>query len=202
MRLPDLPVTAVLSELRAVLDEHPVVVLEAPPGSGKTTRAPLDLLDWSGLAGQSIVMTEPRRLAARSAATYVARLRGERVGETVGYRVRMESKVSRATRLEVVTDGLLVRRIQDDPELSGVGLLVFDEYHERSLTADLALALALDVQAALRPDLRLLLDVGHARCASRPLAGRSRRSERRPHVSRRHTASAARRRSARRTNAA
>ncbi len=157
MRLPNLPVTSVLPQLRAALTDNPVVVLEAPPGSGKTTRAPLDLLGWLGLGGGSIVMTEPRRLAARSAATYIARLRGEPVGQTVGYSVRMESKVSRATRLEVVTDGLLVRRIQDDPELQGIGLLVFDEYHERSLTADLALALALDVQAALRPDLRLLL---------------------------------------------
>ena len=133
------------------------MVLSAPPGSGKTTVAPLALLDEPWLAGKTILMLEPRRLATRLAATFMARQLGEEVGQTVGYRVRFEAKVSAATRVEVVTEGVLTRRMQDDPELAGVGLVIFDEFHERSLQADLALALCLDVMSGLRDDLKLLV---------------------------------------------
>ena len=140
-------------------------MLSAPPGSGKTTVAPLALLDEPWLAGRTILLLEPRRLAARLAATFMARQLGEEVGQTVGYRVRFEAKVSPATRVEVVTEGVLTRRLQSDPELAGVGLVIFDEFHERSLQADLALALCLDVMSGLRDDLKLLvmsatLDIG------------------------------------------
>ena len=140
-------------------------MLSAPPGSGKTTVAPLALLAEPWLAGRTILMLEPRRLAARLAATFMARQLGEEVGQTVGYRVRFEAKVSRATRVEVVTEGVLTRRMQADPELAGIGLVIFDEFHERSLQADLALALCLDVMSGLRDDLKLLimsatLDIG------------------------------------------
>ncbi len=152
-----LPIDAVLPDVRATLDNYTRLVLEAPPGAGKTTRVPLALLDALWLGGQKIVMLEPRRLAARAAAHRMAQTLGERIGETVGYRVRMEAKVGRNTRIEVVTEGILTRLLQDDPELRTIGALLFDEYHERSLTADLGLALALDVQHALRPDLRVVL---------------------------------------------
>ncbi len=132
-------------------------MLSAPPGSGKTTVAPLALLAEPWLAGRTILMLEPRRLAARMAASFMARQLGEEVGQTVGYRVRFEAKVSASTRVEVVTEGVLTRRIQDDPELSGVGLVIFDEFHERSLQGDLALALCLDVMGGLRDDLKLLI---------------------------------------------
>jgi len=131
-------------------------VLQAPPGAGKTTLVPLALLDQPWLEGQKIVMLEPRRLAARAAAKRMADLRGEVVGETVGYRIRQDSKIGPRTRIEVVTEGILTRMIQDDPELTGVGLVIFDEFHERSLAGDLGLALSLDLQLGLRPDLRLL----------------------------------------------
>ena len=133
------------------------VVLTAPPGSGKTTCVPPALLDAPWLAGKKIVMLEPRRLAARNCATYIAKRRGEPVGETVGYQVRLERKVSARTRLEVVTEGLLAQRILGDPELADVGLVIFDEFHERSLACDLAFALALEVRRAFRPDLRILV---------------------------------------------
>jgi ATP-dependent helicase HrpB len=132
-------------------------VLQAPPGAGKTTRVPLALLDEPWLAGRSIVMLEPRRLATRAAARFMARTLGESVGQTVGFRVRGESRIGRDTRVEVVTEGILTRRIQHDPGLEGVGLLIFDEYHERSVNADLGLALALQSQAVLRDDLRILV---------------------------------------------
>ncbi len=140
-------------------------MLSAPPGSGKTTVAPLALLAEPWLAGRTILMLEPRRLAARLAAAFMARQLGEEVGRTVGYRVRFEAKVSAATRVEVVTEGVFTRRMQADPELAGVGLVIFDEFHERSLQADLALALCLDVMSGLREDLKLLvmsatLDIG------------------------------------------
>ncbi|MBB6065556.1 ATP-dependent helicase HrpB [Pseudoxanthomonas broegbernensis] len=138
------------------LAAHPRLVLEAPPGAGKTTQVPLALLDAPWLEGRKIVMLEPRRVAARSAATFMARQRGEEAGATVGYRIRFENKVSARTRIEVVTEGILTRMIQDDPLLEGVGALLFDEFHERHLAADLGLALALDVQAQLREDLRLV----------------------------------------------
>src|SRR5690349_20483322 len=154
---PVFPITPLLPELRASLEAHPRLVLEAPPGAGKTTQVPPALLDAPWLAGRRIVMLEPRRIAARAAAQFMAAQRGEDVGQTVGYRIRFESRVSAATRIEVVTEGILTRLIQDDPELSDVGAVLFDEFHERHLAGDLGLALALDVQATLRPDLRLLV---------------------------------------------
>ena len=151
------PIHEVLPELRAQLGSRQAVVLSAPPGSGKTTVAPLALLDEVWLAGRTILMLEPRRLAARLAAAFMARQLGEEVGQTVGYRVRFEARVSPATRLEVVTVGVFTRRLQDDPDLAGVGLVIFDEFHERSLQGDLALALCLDVMGGLREDLKVLI---------------------------------------------
>ena len=151
------PVEEKIGEIAAALAKNRDVVLTAPPGSGKTTCVPPALLDAPWLKGKKIVMLEPRRLAARNCATYVARKRGEPVGETVGFTVRLERKVSAKTRLEIVTEGLLTNRILADPELSDVGLVIFDEFHERSLQCDLAFALALEVRRALRPDLRLLV---------------------------------------------
>ena len=152
-----LPVETSLPELSAVLMRPGNAVLVAPTGSGKTTRTPLALLDAPWLQGQGIVLLEPRRLAATNAARYMACLLGEEVGGTVGYAIRYEHCTSKHTRLEVVTEGILTRRLQGDPELSGIGLVIFDEYHERSLHADLALALCRDAQRGLRPDLRLLV---------------------------------------------
>ncbi|TNF10631.1 MAG: ATP-dependent helicase HrpB, partial [Rhodobacteraceae bacterium] len=149
-----LPIDVVLPELRAALSAHGLAVLMAPPGAGKTTRVPLALLDQ--VEGR-IVMLEPRRLAARAAAERMAETLGEKVGETVGYRIRGEAKVSKATRIEVVTEGILTRVLQSDPELSGIGCVIFDEFHERSLNADLGLALAWEVRGALRPDLALVV---------------------------------------------
>lgn len=156
-RPPDLPVVEALPRLREALAASNRAVLEAPPGAGKTTVVPLDLLGAPWLAGQKIVLLEPRRLAAKAAARRMASLLGEAVGETVGYRIRMEARVSAKTRVEVVTEGILTRMLQDDAALEGVGCVVFDEFHERSLNADLGLALALDAQEALRPELRLLV---------------------------------------------
>ena len=153
----DLPITGVMDELRQVLAGGTRAVLQAPPGAGKTTQVPLALLDAPWLVGRRIVMLAPRRLAARAAAARMADLLGEPVGRTVGYRVRMDSRVSAATRIEVVTEGVLTRRLQADPALSDTGLVIFDEFHERSLEADLGLALCLDMQEALNPDLRLLV---------------------------------------------
>ena len=154
-----LPIDAVLPALRTALQQRHEAVLEAPPGAGKTTRVPLALLDEPWLAGQRILMLEPRRLAARAAAERLASELGEAVGETVGYRIRLDSKVGPRTRIEVVTEGILTRRLQDDPALDGVGLLIFDEFHERSLDADLALALSLNGRELLRdePPLKILL---------------------------------------------
>ncbi|MGY4490806.1 ATP-dependent helicase HrpB [Pseudomonas sp. TE3610] len=154
-----LPIDVVLPALREALSERHEAVLEAPPGAGKTTRVPLALLDEPWLAGQTILMLEPRRLAARAAAERLASELGEKVGETVGYRIRLESRVGPKTRIEVVTEGILTRRLQDDPALDGVGLLIFDEFHERSLDADLALALSLNGRELLRddPPLKILL---------------------------------------------
>ncbi len=138
-----LPILEVIAELKSVLRQRDELVLEAPPGAGKTTQVPLSLLDEDWLGGQKIVMLEPRRLAARAAAERMAQTLGERVGQTVGYRVRFDTKVSASTRIEVVTEGILSRMLQDDPSLEDIGLLIFDEFHERSLDADLGLALAL-----------------------------------------------------------
>ncbi len=153
----DFPIAEVLPAVRETLAARTRLVLEAPPGAGKTTQVPLALLDAPWLAGRRILMLEPRRLAARAAATFMARQLGEDVGQTVGYRIRFESRVSAATRIEVLTEGILTRRLQGDPELADAGLVIFDEFHERHLAADLGAALALDVQHGLREDLRLLV---------------------------------------------
>ena len=145
-----LPIDVLLPELCQALALRDETVLEAPPGAGKTTRVPLALLNQPWLAGQTIIMLEPRRLAARAAAERLASELGEAVGETVGYRIRLDSKVGPRTRIEVVTEGILARRLQDDPALEGVGLVIFDEFHERSLDADLALALTLNGRAMFR----------------------------------------------------
>ncbi|WP_454621669.1 ATP-dependent helicase HrpB [Bradyrhizobium cenepequi] len=152
-----LPIDAVLPELAATLAAKNTAVLVAPPGAGKTTRVPLALLDEPWVKGKKIIVLEPRRIAARASAERMAQTLGERVGETVGYRVRFGSKVSRATRIEVVTEGIFSRQILDDPELAGIAAVLFDEFHERSLDADLGLALARDAQQGLREDLRLLV---------------------------------------------
>ncbi|MET0936706.1 MAG: ATP-dependent helicase HrpB [Luteibacter sp.] len=154
---PAFPITPLLPDIVASLAARPRLVLEAPPGAGKTTQVPLALLEADWLGGGRIVMLEPRRIAARAAATFMASQLREEVGETVGYRIRFESRVGPRTRIEVVTEGILGRMIQDDPSLEGVAVIVFDEFHERHLAGDLGAALALDVQASLRPDLRLLV---------------------------------------------
>lgn len=153
---PALPIETVLPSLLSALDERPNCVLQAPPGAGKTTRVPLALLDRRWLGDRRIIVLEPRRLAARSAARRMAAMLGEEVGQTVGYRVRLDSRVSARTRIEVVTEGLFLRQLQGDPALEGVGAVLFDEVHERSLDGDLALALCLQSQALLREDIRLL----------------------------------------------
>ncbi len=152
-----LPIDAVLDQLACTLEGHNAAVLVAPPGAGKTTRVPLALLDAPWVKNKKIIVLEPRRIAARASAERMAHTLGERVGETVGYRVRFGSKVSRATRIEVVTEGIFSRQILDDPELNGVAAVLFDEFHERSLDADLGLALARDAQTGLREDLRILV---------------------------------------------
>jgi ATP-dependent helicase HrpB len=154
---PVFPITPLLPDIVASLAERPRLVLEAPPGAGKTTQVPLALLAAAWLAGARIIVLEPRRIAARAAAAFMAAQLGEQVGETVGYRIRFESRVGPRTRIEVVTEGILGRMIQDDPTLDGIGAVLFDEFHERHLAGDLGAALALDVQASLRPDLRLLV---------------------------------------------
>ncbi|MER9347737.1 ATP-dependent helicase HrpB [Mesorhizobium sp. M7A.F.Ca.US.010.02.1.1] len=153
--LPELPVSAVLPALREALGHGNSAVLVAPPGAGKTTLVPLALLDAPWLGAGKIILLEPRRLAARAAARRMAELLGEEPGATVGYAMRMENRISAKTRIVVVTEGVLARMILDDPELPGVSAVIFDEFHERSLDGDFGLALALDVQGALRPDLRL-----------------------------------------------
>ncbi|NVO57249.1 ATP-dependent helicase HrpB [Rhodobacteraceae bacterium B1Z28] len=150
-----LPIDDAIPDLLQALQSHGRAVLQAPPGAGKTTRVPLEMLR-AGMCPGKILMLEPRRLAARAAAERMAETLGERAGQTVGYRVRGDAKVSKATRIEVVTEGILTRMLQSDPDLPGVGAVIFDEFHERSLNADLGLALCLEVTGALRDDLILL----------------------------------------------
>ncbi len=157
MTLPNLPAAAAFPALRRALAERTAAVLCAPPGSGKTTLAPLALLDEPWLAGKKILLLEPRRMAARAAAWRMSDLAGSPLGGLVGYHIRLERKVSRETRVEVLTEGLLSRRLLADLELADAGLVIFDEFHERSLHADFGLALALDAQRGLRPDLRILV---------------------------------------------
>ena len=152
-----LPIEPILPSIRDALRDHGHAVVQAPPGAGKTTMVPLALLEAPWLERQSIVMLEPRRVATRAAAWRLAELRGESVGETIGYRMRGESRVGRGTRVEVVTEGILTRRLQRDPTLDGVGVLIFDEFHERSLDADLGLALALRTRSLVRDDLRIVV---------------------------------------------
>jgi len=154
--IPPLPVREVLTDLADALAENHLAILSAPPGSGKTCLVAPALVNAPWLAGKKILMLEPRRLAARAAAAFMAEQADDRVGETIGYRVRFASRVSPRTRIEVVTGGVLIRLLQEDPALEGVGLIIFDEFHERSLDMDLALALCLDVREGLREDLRLL----------------------------------------------
>jgi len=152
-----LPIAALIPEIQSALAAHGRLVLQAPPGAGKTTLVPLALLNETWLAGRKILMLEPRRLAARAAAARMAELQGEALGQSIGYRVRFDSQISSRTRIEVVTEGILTRRLQHDPELTDVGLVIFDEFHERSLHADLGLALCLEIRQALRPELGLLV---------------------------------------------
>ncbi|MFM2375537.1 MAG: hypothetical protein RLZZ165_634, partial [Bacteroidota bacterium] len=152
-----LPIHEVIPAVKTALANHPIVILEAPPGAGKSTVLPLHLLNEAWLNGQKVVMLQPRRLAARAVASRLSQQMNEPVGGIVGYRVRFESKVSSRTRIEVVTEGLLTRLIQQDNALEGIGLVIFDEFHERSLHADLALVLARQVQEVLRDDLRILI---------------------------------------------
>jgi len=155
--LPDLPINEALPALREALASRTAVLLEAPPGAGKSTIVPIALLQCPWLKEQKILMLEPRRVAARAVANRMATLLGETVGRSVGFRTRLETRVSRETRIEVVTEGILTRMLQEDSALSSFGCVIFDEFHERSLNADLGLALCLESQQNLREDLRLLV---------------------------------------------
>ena len=155
MKIP--PISQVLPQIEQALTSHSQVILQAPPGAGKSTYLPLQLLQHAKFSGKKIIMLEPRRLATRNIARFIAQQLGESVGQTVGYRVKGDHKVSNNTRLEIITEGILTRMLQQDPELSDVDLVIFDEYHERSIHADLSLALCLEIQDALRDDLSLLV---------------------------------------------
>lgn len=152
-----LPITKVIPEVKEKLLHHQCLVLQAPPGAGKTTALPLALLDEPWLKGKKIIMLEPRRLAVRTSAIRMAELLGEKVGQRIGYQIKMESVQSKETQILIVTEGILTRKLQHDPSLEGIALIIFDEYHERSLHADLSLALALESQAVLREDLKILI---------------------------------------------
>jgi ATP-dependent helicase HrpB len=152
-----LPILYILPRIKESLRNHNTVILQAPPGAGKSTALPPALLEETWLKGQKIIILEPRRLAARSVASRIAFLLEENVGETAGYRVRFENKISKDTRIEVVTEGILTRMLQHDNTLEGIGLVIFDEFHERSLHADLALALCREIQSVLREDLKILV---------------------------------------------
>src|SRR5215469_813851 len=152
-----LPIDEALPALRAALARAPNVVLQAPPGAGKSTVVPLALAAEPWARGKRLIVLEPRRLAARAIAQRMAQTLSESAGQTVGYRMRLETRVSAATRIEVVTEGVLTRMLQEDPALEGVAAVIFDEFHERSLQADLGLALCLDARAALTPELRVLI---------------------------------------------
>jgi len=153
----DYPVLDVVPELKNCLASHSIVILQAPPGAGKSTIVPLQLMDEPWLSGKKIIMLEPRRLAAKAVAERMADLIDEDCGERIGYRVRFESKAGAKTKVEVVTEGILTRMLQHDAGLEDAALIIFDEFHERSLNADLALALTLQSQHVLRPDLRILI---------------------------------------------
>ena len=153
----DLPITEVIPEIQEQLTHKNTLILNAPPGAGKSTLLPLALFNQPWLNGQKIVLLEPRRLAAKGIAHRLASLLGEEVGNTVGYRIRFETKVSKHTKIEILTEGILTRMLQNDNALDGIGMVIFDEYHERSIHADVALALSREAQSILRPDLRILI---------------------------------------------
>ncbi|MDH5426414.1 MAG: DEAD/DEAH box helicase, partial [Gammaproteobacteria bacterium] len=153
----NLPINAVLADIRHKLATHNRLVLQAPPGAGKTTAVPIALLQQDWLAGKQIIMLEPRRLAARNAAARMAFLLNEQAGATVGYQIRQDNCFSDKTKILVVTEGILTRKLQADPELKNIALVIFDEFHERSLHADLSLALCLQSQQILREDLKILV---------------------------------------------
>lgn len=155
--LPDFPIQQIVPDVKGVLQENNLLILQAPPGAGKSTILPIQLLEERWLNGKKIILLEPRRLAARAVAARMASLLNEPVGKTIGYRIRFENKVSSQTRIEIVTEGILTRMLQNDNSLDGVGMVIFDEFHERSLQADLALALCYQMQQILRPDIRLLI---------------------------------------------
>jgi ATP-dependent helicase HrpB len=153
----DLPITDIIPAVRQHLNRDNTLIVNAPPGAGKSTLLPLAVLDEPWLKGKKILMLEPRRLAAKTIAARMADLLGENLGQSIGYRIRFENRVSEATRIEVLTEGILTRMIHSDNALEGVGLVIFDEFHERSIHADVAMALCRESQQVLRPDLRIMV---------------------------------------------
>ena len=153
----NLPVAEIIPQVRSHLNSHTTLIISAPPGAGKSTLLPLALIDEHWLNGQKILMLEPRRLAAKTIAARMAELWGNEIGETIGYRIRFENRISATTKIEVVTEGILTRMLHSDNALEGVGMVIFDEFHERSLHADVALALCREAQQLLRPDLRIMI---------------------------------------------